>query len=130
MKTFFGRLKEERNINIIAILIGIVATCFFGLAYFVIGVDSYVEVHDQLDGEVLNYIYQAKYIFAIRKWATTDSVTLPYRISQVLQNLNRLYFRAYRQNEHGRFNFIKSEHSPCGSAIVFCLRRRALNSPK
>lgn len=37
--------------------------CFFSLlSYFVIGTDSYIQFHDQLDGEVLNYLYGAKYL--------------------------------------------------------------------
>lgn len=38
-------------------------TAFFSLlSYFVIGTDSYIQFHDQLDGEVLNYLYGAKYL--------------------------------------------------------------------
>lgn len=43
--------------------IGLFAAFFFCLAYWVIGTKSYVQIHDQLDGEVLNYIYGAKYLF-------------------------------------------------------------------
>lgn len=46
-----------------AFVSGLVAALFSCLAYFVIGENSYVQIHDQLDGEVLNYIYQAKYLF-------------------------------------------------------------------
>lgn len=30
--------------------------------YLVLGTGSYVQVHDQMDGEILNYIYQARYL--------------------------------------------------------------------
>lgn len=42
---------------------GLCAAFFLCLAYWVIGTKSYVQIHDQLDGEVLNYIYGAKYLF-------------------------------------------------------------------
>ena len=43
---------------------GLAAAMFSCLAYFVLGTGSYVQIHDQLDGEVLNYIYRAKYLFS------------------------------------------------------------------
>lgn len=42
---------------------GLFAAFFSCVAYWVIGTRSYVQIHDQLDGEVLNYIYGAKYLF-------------------------------------------------------------------
>lgn len=42
---------------------GLFAACFSCIAYWVIGTKSYIPIHDQLDGEVLNYIYGAKYLF-------------------------------------------------------------------
>ena len=43
---------------------GLVIALFSCAAYLVIGTHSYIQIHDQLDGEVLNYIYQAKYLFS------------------------------------------------------------------
>lgn len=45
-------------------LAGLLGAFFFCLPYCVIGTRSYVWLHDQLDGEVLNYIYHAKYLFS------------------------------------------------------------------
>ena len=64
MQAFLTKIEKNRMIDIVALMMGIGAACFFCLAYLVIGTDSYVEFHDQLDGEVLNYIYQAKYLFS------------------------------------------------------------------
>lgn len=64
MGVSFANTEKNRILDTIAVIIGILAACFFCLAYFVIGTDSYIQFHDQLDGEVLNYIYQAKYLFS------------------------------------------------------------------
>lgn len=44
------------------ILLGLLAVSLIALPYLVLGEGSYVQIHDQLDGEVLNYIYQARYL--------------------------------------------------------------------
>lgn len=44
-------------------LLGILAISLIVVPYIVLGKGSYVQVHDQMDGEILNYIYQAKYLF-------------------------------------------------------------------
>lgn len=44
-------------------LTGCLAVVLCMLPYFVLGEGSYIQVHDQMDGEILNYIYQAKYLF-------------------------------------------------------------------
>ena len=44
-------------------VLGALVVSFIGFIYVLLGEGSYVEVHDQLDGEILNYIYQAKYLF-------------------------------------------------------------------
>lgn len=64
MKISFKQIEQSRIIDMVALVVGIAAACFLCLAYFVIGTNSYVEFHDQLDGEVINYIYQAKYLFS------------------------------------------------------------------
>lgn len=53
----------EKNKNIIAYLTGLLVVFFSLIPYFVLGENIWVPFHDQLDGEVLNYIYQAKYLF-------------------------------------------------------------------
>lgn len=60
----FAKIEKNRLLDTMAVIIGMLAACFFCLAYFVIGTDSYIQFHDQLDGEVLNYIYRAKYLFS------------------------------------------------------------------
>lgn len=42
--------------------LGLLAVSLIALPYAVLGEGSYVQVHDQLDGEVLNYMYQARYL--------------------------------------------------------------------
>ena len=49
--------------RIILPVLGLLAVSIIGLLYALLGEGSYVEVHDQVDGEILNYIYQAKYLF-------------------------------------------------------------------
>ena len=64
MKKLFLFNKEKEFYDKVALLTGIVVVFLFCLTYFVMGINSYVEIHDQLDGEILNYIYQAKYFFS------------------------------------------------------------------
>lgn len=54
-------MKEHRTI--IWYFLGLSIVSFSLLPYFLLGEDIWVSFHDQLDGEVLNYIYQAKYLF-------------------------------------------------------------------
>lgn len=65
-------------------LLGLCGALFFCLPYLVLGRGSYVQIHDQLDGEVLNYIYRAKYLFSGSKvipefmnGMSVDSMTPP-----------------------------------------------------
>ena len=48
--------------NILLPILGIILISLITLPYFILGENSYVQVHDQMDGEILNYIYQAKYL--------------------------------------------------------------------
>lgn len=64
MKINLAKMEKEQKADIVALSIGILAACLFCLGYFLCGTDSYVVFHDQLDGEVINYIYQAKYFFS------------------------------------------------------------------
>lgn len=45
------------------ILLGLCMVSCIVLPYLILGEHSYVQIHDQMDGEILNYIYQAKYLF-------------------------------------------------------------------
>lgn len=56
--------KIEKRRWWIAFCLGLVAVAVFCLAYPVLGSGSYVQITDQLDGEVINYIYNAKYLFS------------------------------------------------------------------
>ena len=49
--------------NVLLPILGIILISLITLPYFVLGENSYVQVHDQMDGEILNYIYQAKHLF-------------------------------------------------------------------
>lgn len=53
--------KFQQYKNFIYMLIGFMAVSLIAVPYFVLGEGSYVQIHDQMDGEILNYIYQAKY---------------------------------------------------------------------
>lgn len=55
------KMSQYRNILLYAA--GLLIVCLSLIPYFVLGEDVWVFFHDQLDGEVLNYIYQAKYLF-------------------------------------------------------------------
>ena len=54
------KLLVKNRIWIIAGLVLCVLSC---LPYFILGEDSIVTYHDQLDGEILTYIFNAKYMF-------------------------------------------------------------------
>lgn len=44
--------------------LGFITVFVIALPYFVLGSRCYVQITDQLDGEVLNYIYRARYLFS------------------------------------------------------------------
>ncbi|MDE7223487.1 MAG: hypothetical protein K2O34_06870 [Acetatifactor sp.] len=52
----------QHHKNVILSLLGLLAVSLITLPYLVLGEGSYVQIHDQLDGEVLNYMYQARYL--------------------------------------------------------------------
>ncbi len=56
------RKEYQRHKDTVLILTGLLAVSLIALPYLILGEGSYVQVHDQLDGEVLNYIYQARYL--------------------------------------------------------------------
>lgn len=53
----------RKHQNIMWYLSGLLIVSVSLLPYFILGENVWVLFHDQLDGEVLNYIYQAKYLF-------------------------------------------------------------------
>lgn len=60
-----NRAKEvyKKQKNRIWIVFGMLAVSLIVLPCLLLGEGSYVQVHDQMDGEILNYIYRAKYLF-------------------------------------------------------------------
>ena len=52
----------QQHKDMVLILLGLLAVSLITLPYLVLGEGSYVQIHDQLDGEVLNYMYQARYL--------------------------------------------------------------------
>lgn len=60
-----GKLYEKYQLhkNVLLPVLGVLAVAVFMLPYVLLGKGSYVQIHDQIDGEILNYIYQAKYLF-------------------------------------------------------------------
>lgn len=53
----------QQKKRILLPVLGTLAVSIIALVYFLLGKGSYIQVHDQMDGEILNYIYQAKYLF-------------------------------------------------------------------
>ena len=62
MEKMFETYKKYKRI--ILLLAGVFAVSLIPLVYFLLGESAYVQVHDQMDGEILNYIYRAKYLFS------------------------------------------------------------------
>lgn len=60
-------IKENRKVRMNLsggiFLGGLLLVCISAVLYGILGTDSIVTVHDQLDGEVPGYLYQAKYLF-------------------------------------------------------------------
>lgn len=60
MKKFWNIYQNKKRI--ILPVLGVLAVSLIGMIYVLLGQGSYVQVHDQMDGEILNYMYQAKYL--------------------------------------------------------------------
>lgn len=58
MKITYEKLKAGFPV------LGLLVISLIVFPYLLLGEGSYVQVHDQMDGEILNYIYQAKYLFS------------------------------------------------------------------
>lgn len=61
MKKIVAIYQQKKSILLPSL--GVLCVSFIAFVYFLLGKASYVQVHDQVDGEILNYIYQAKYLF-------------------------------------------------------------------
>lgn len=53
-----------KKIDKILFVLGLAVVCLFLLPWLILGEDAYVTYHDQLDGEMIAYILQAKYLGA------------------------------------------------------------------
>ncbi len=62
MKKLWEIWNHIRRKDAVWVLLGLLAVSLIALPYAVLGEGCYVQVHDQLDGEVLNYMYQARYL--------------------------------------------------------------------
>lgn len=51
------------KVNICVFVLGLLAVLFMGLPYLLLGQDAIVVYHDQLDGELIAYLLQAKHLF-------------------------------------------------------------------
>ncbi len=60
MKKFWNMYQNKKRI--ILPVLGVLAVSLIGIVYVLLGQGSYIQVHDQMDGEILNYMYQAKYL--------------------------------------------------------------------
>ncbi len=58
--TEFIRNISNKKIFVIGLLMVVLSF----IPYLILGIDSIVPYHDQLDGEIIAYIYQAKYLFS------------------------------------------------------------------
>lgn len=59
MKEFFDRITKKH-----LFFLGLGIILLAQIPMFILGTDSIVAYHDQLDGEIISYIYQAKYLFS------------------------------------------------------------------
>ena len=62
MRNLWKIWNDLKHKDAVWVLLGLLAVSLIALPYAVLGEGSYVQVHDQLDGEVLNYMYQARYL--------------------------------------------------------------------
>lgn len=58
-----GKLTRQNKMNIIIFCAGFIAVLFMGLPYLVLGMDSIVTYHDQLDGELIAYLLNAGHLW-------------------------------------------------------------------
>lgn len=59
MKKFLGGITKKH-----LFFLGLGIILLAQIPMLILGTDSIVEYHDQLDGEIISYIYQAKYLFS------------------------------------------------------------------
>ena len=58
MKEVFQKITNKQ-----IFVMGLLAVLLSFIPYIILGIDSIVPYHDQLDVEFINYMYQAKYLF-------------------------------------------------------------------
>lgn len=65
MKNMANKMVQviEKYINKYLFILGLGIVLLSGLPYLLLGEGSVIPYHDQLDGELIAYIYQAKYLF-------------------------------------------------------------------
>lgn len=87
-------MKIKENIKIPYFLIGLIIAMVPALFYPVLGHNVYIQMTDQLDGEVLNYIYHAKYLFSgdgsipeLMNGVSAAAMTLPAPIGVLFYRL-------------------------------------------
>jgi len=86
MKEFFGRITKKH-----LFFLGLGIILLAQIPMFILGTDSIVAYHDQLDGEIISYIYQAKYLFSGNQYipeflngASKTALTPPAPLAVVL----------------------------------------------
>lgn len=57
------KTRKQNKVNDIIFFIGLFAVLFMGVPYLILGQDAIVTYHDQLDGELIAYLLQAKHLF-------------------------------------------------------------------
>ena len=98
-KVLTDRKFHKKNIPL-WFCMGLVSVLVMAVPYMILGTDSIVTYHDQLDGEMIAYILQAKHLFSgdilpeFLGGASKTALTLPAPLS-VLFFLPGNYFAAY-----------------------------------
>lgn len=60
---FLSDMNKQKMKSTLPFLLGVLAVLCTGIFYLVLGEDAYVTYHDQLDGEMIAYILQARHLF-------------------------------------------------------------------
>lgn len=115
---------EPVSKNRIFFIVGLLAVCVMAVPYLILGTDSVVTYHDQLDGEMIAYILQAKHLFGgmvlpeFLGGASKTSLTPPAP-GCVLLFLSGNYFAAYV--------FLQMAGSLTGYVGMYLLARKITN---
>ncbi len=86
MRSIFQRITKKH-----LFFLGLGVILLAQIPMFILGTDSIVAYHDQLDGEIISYIYQAKYLFSGKDYipeflngASRTSLTPPAPLAVLL----------------------------------------------